>query len=217
MRRILSLMVMFVATVAMGQTLDRPQPYVLVGPAFLGSGYQPLGVNATAGVFFDSKRIMLDPEVSYTTGGKEQENPNSSTTKGHTRGAVSDMLFKTGNYYVGPGAEWSRLDTPYFAKSAVHPRFTVGRDFDSVDRYVDRVLVSYVQAGTDKANGVQGFETEAYWFFGKHAMLRALLGGYWAHGTVIPVADGGSTQSVALEESQHTSTGQFQMAFGWRF
>ena len=104
----------------------------------------------------------------------------------------------------------------------MHPRFTVGKNFENndsaLDRYVDRLLLSYVQAGTDKANGVQGFEGEAYWFFGtKHFMLRMLAGAYWAHGTVIPVSQGGSLQSVALEESQHITTGQFQAMLGWRF
>lgn len=190
------------------------QPFVAGGIEFLPGGYVPYGGAVAGGVNFNLPHVLAVGEGGYQTGGKEDDDANTKTA-GHTRNLRGDIFAHFGKWYAGPGCMWSKLYTPDYAKSAVHPRFGVGRDFNS--GYVNRVIVYYVQAGTDKANNLQGVETQGYWFLGKYAFIRMDLGIYIFNATVIPESQGGSAQSVAYERSQHYSTGDFQTLVGIRF
>lgn len=213
MKKILLIaLALMLSSVCWGQA---PRPFVAGGGILLGSGYVPAGVMAVGGVNFDAKNFHLNPEVAYETGGKDEDNANTSSS-GHTRYAKSDVLFRVGKWFIGPGASWSKLYTPAYDKSSVHPRITAEKDFDGV--YFDKMLFSYVQRGTDVQNGINGIETQAYWFFGqKHFFLRMDLGAYWGHATVVPVSAGNSPQTVSQELSEKLTSGTFQTVVGWRF
>jgi hypothetical protein len=190
------------------------QPFVAGGGVLNGGGYVANGGALVTGVHFSGEHFLVDPEGGYETGGKNDDNDNTSSS-GHTRYLKGDALVRFGKYYVGSGASWSKLYTPDYTKGSVHPRFTVGRDFN---KYFDRVLVSYVQTGTDTSNGLQGIDAQAYWFFGsKHIFLRMDLNADFGHETVIPVSQGGSPQSVTAEKAQKIVSSSFQTVFGFRF
>ena len=202
------------STAAIAQTTNRPQIVVETGAILNGSGMTAAGGVAQSGIYWDASHALLISEASYSTGGKTDDNDNTSSA-GHTRGLIGDALAKKGPWLFGVGASWSKLYTPDYDKSTVHPRADVGRDFHS--GYVDRVLMSYVQSGTDHYNGMQGFEARAYWFIGAHAFAKMMAGGYFGHSTVIPISQGGSAQSVASELASKVSTSQATLTFGWRF
>lgn len=208
------LVILTLLTTAFAQTTNRPQAVLEGGAILNGSGMTAAGGMVQAGPYWDAKHFLSISEAGYSTGGKTDDNANTSS-KGHTRRLQSDLMLKSGNYFFGAGASWSKLYTPDYTKSSVHPRIDVGRDFSG--GYVSRVLVSYVGAGTDKANAIQGFEARAYWFLGKHVFARVVAGGYFGHATVIPVSQGGSPQSVASELASKTVTSQAQFTLGWRF
>ena len=205
MKRLL-LIFAFLSMPAFGQTtLYRSvQPFVAGGLELNGSGYTPAGAAGVSGIFLDSKYLLLDPEVGYYTGGKNDDNANTSAA-GHTRYMKGDVLIKIGEWYVGPGCSWSKLYTPAYDKSSVHPRFAFGRQWPN-DGY--RLTVEYVQRGTDKANGIHGFDVVGYKFFGRYAFLRMDLGGYWGHNTTPP--SGPTAPGVVL-------TSEFQTVVGFRF
>ncbi len=215
MKTIVRLLVVFaLLTPAFSQETTRPQAVVEGGVILNGSGMTAAGGLVQAGPYWDAKHFLFISEAGYSTGGKVDDNSNTSS-KGHTRRLQSDLLFKKGQYFFGVGTSWSKFYTPDYTKSSVHPRIDVGRDFTG--GYVNRVLVSYVGAGTDTANAIQGFEARAYWFLGKHAFARVVAGGYFGHTTVIPVSQGGSPQSVASELASKTATSQAQFTLGCRF
>lgn len=193
---------------------QRPQPVVEAGGVLNGAGQTAVGAAGLAGVIWDTKHFFTLDEAGYETGGKNNDNDNTSSS-GHTRVLTSQVLAKTGKYFYGVGVEWNKLYTPDYSRSAVHPKATVGRDFSG--GYVSRVLVSYIDRGTDTTNGLQGVEGRAFWFLGQHAFLSLDIGGYWGHGTVIPVSEGGSPASVASELSSHVVTGKTLGVLGWRF
>jgi hypothetical protein len=190
-----------------------PQLYVAGGLNINGGGYASFGATTVGGVFYDTRYFLFDPEAGYATGGKSNDADNTSS-EGHTRSLKGDFLVKVHGWYVGPGYSWSKLYTPAYDKSATHPRITVARDFPA---YVNRVLITYMPAGSDKANGTQTINAQFYWFFGKHLFYRMDFGPYWAHDTVIPVSQGGSPSSVAYEKSHHVVSAAGQFALGWRF
>lgn len=211
MKTLRMLFLLMVATFTQAQV----HPFVAGGVEFNGAGQTDVTGVAVAGVQFTPKHFYIDPEAQYINGGKTNDNDNTSSA-GHTRYLKTNALVKIGKYYVGPGVSYAKLYTPDYIKSSVHPRFTVGRDFES--GYVDRLLISYVNKGTDTANGMQGFDAQAYWFFGtKHVFLRMDLQSSFGHATVIPVSKGGSTQSVANELATRVISTQFQTVFGVRF
>src|SRR5271155_1942261 len=189
MKTLRILIMLLVASFAQAQF----HPFVAGGVQFNGAGQTSVTSAAVGGIQFTPKYFYLDPEAQYITGGKTNDNDNTSSA-GHTRYLKSNALVHIGKYYFGPGVSYAKLYTPDYTKGSVHPRFTVGRDFES--SYVDRLLISYVNKGTDTANGMQGFDVQAYWFFGtKHIFLRADLQSSFGHATVIPVSKGGSAQS----------------------
>ncbi len=196
---------------AWGQTV---QPFVAGGASLLGGGMTSVGAVGAGGVWFNTHRLLLDPEFGYITGGKANDAVNTSSA-GHTRYASTDALLKFKRLYIGPGASWGKLYTPAYTKSSWHPTVTGG--FNCSCGYFDDLFVSYVTAGSDHANGMKGLDTQVYWYGGKHLFLRADIGTYWGHETVIPIAEGGSAQSVASEYAQRITSSEFTTLMGWRF
>ena len=206
MRFIGLVLLLAVSSLCWGQ---RPQPFVAGGGVLNGSGYTADGGAAVGGLMWDTSRAFLTGEVGYETGGKDSA---GYAAKGHTRYLQGYTFLRVHNWFVGPGCSWSKLYAQGFDKAFVHPRFAVGREFHS--GYLNRLLVGYVQKGTDTSNGVQGITAQAYWFFGKHAFLRMSLDGDWAHATVSP---NGSPQLVQGQLTHHITTSDFQGVIGWRF
>ncbi len=187
-------------------------PYVAGGFVLNGSGQDNIGGSIAGGVQIDAKHLFSYSEAGYDTGGKTNDNSNTSSV-GHDRTLVNQSLVRIGDWYAGVGVDWLKFYTPAYNKSHIHPKATVGRELHN--GYINKVLVSYVHPGTDWQNGVTGIEAQGWWT-GKHLFLRMLVGGYRHHDTVIPVSQGGSPSSVASELSHHGLTSQFQMMFGVR-
>ena len=211
MKHWLAIALLFISSFAVAQ---RPQPVLEAGGVLNGSGQSAAGGAVLAGVTLDTPHFFTLDEAGYTTGGKNNDNDNTSSA-GHTRLLQGDVLAKSRRYFFGPGVAWNKLYTPDYAKSAVHPKVTIGRDFSG--GYVSRVFVSYVFSGTDTANAIKGVEGRAFWYFGKHAFASMKIGGYWGHATVIPVSQGGSPASVASELHSLVISGNYLGTFGWRF
>jgi hypothetical protein len=204
----LAAFVLLIASYTFAQNVVHP--YVAGGAILNGSGMVPYGGDIEAGVQIDAPHLFSYTEAGYETGGKENDNDNTSTA-GHTRLLENETLARIGNYYVGAGIDWSKLYTPDYTKSHVHPRLTVGREF--YNGYISKVLVSYVHPGTDWQNGVQGAEVQGWWT-GKHVFLRMTLGAYRYYTTV---TDPTNKVLTAEQKSQHGLTSQFQTLLGVRF
>ncbi len=185
-------------------------PFIAGGPILNGSGYTPIGVTVDTGVIVDAPHFFSYSEAGYKTGGKANDNANTSSS-GHTRLLANETLARFGDWYAGVGMDWVKLYTPAYNKSSVHPKATVGREFYS--GYVNKVLFSYVAAGTDWANGVQGFEAQGWWT-GKHIFLRMTVGGYWYH---LTLTDRTNVSMTANQLATKGMTSQFQTVLGWRF
>jgi hypothetical protein len=214
-RTLVTILLLVLASICWGSAFAQvAQPFVAGGLNLNGGGMVAVGGAAVGGIGLSLSHLYLDPEVGYVTGGKSNDNDNTSSA-GHTRYAKADGLVKIRSWYVGTGCEWQKLYTPDYNKSSVHPRLTIGRDFH--EGYVDRVFISYVQRGTDLSNGVNGLEAQGYWFFPHHLFLRMTLNVDIGHETIIPVSQGGSVQSVASELSQKITSSSFAAVMGWRF
>ena len=208
MKHWLAIALLFISSLAVAQ---RPQPVLEAGGVLNGSGMSPLGGAAFAGITLDTKHFVTIDEAGYTTGGKTNDNDNTSSS-GHTRLLSGGAFLHEGKYLFGPSCEWDKLYTPDYHKSAVHPKATVGRDFNN-----SRVFISYVFSGTDTANAIEGVEGRAFLAINRHAFLSTTIGGYWGHATVIPVSEGGSPASVASELATKIMTGKTTIVLGWRF
>lgn len=184
-----------------------PQPFVAGGLILNGAGMKPLGGNLVGGVQWDNPHLLVITEASYTTGGKTNDNDNTSSA-GHTRHLDGDAYARFGTWGFGPGASWSKLYTPDYTKSAVHPRFGFVKDLPSV-----RLTVNYVHPGTDWMNSVQGVDTAAWWGHG-HLFLKMQFGVYQYHSTL---TDRSNKPLTIAEKSQGGVMGQGQAVVGWRF
>jgi len=158
---------------------------------------------------FDSSHFLTIDEAGYETGGKSNDNANTSS-RGHDRYLAGYAMVKVHGFAFGPGASWSKLYTPAYSKTKVHPKFGVSFPGGA---YVSRITVLYVHPGTDWMNGVSGFEGQGYWVKG-HFFLRMMAGGYWAH---ITVTDRSNKPLTQTQKSQHIATSQAQALIGWRF
>ena len=210
-KAIFAVFVLLIASCTFAQSVVHP--YVAGGFILNGAGQVPLGLSADGGVQIDAKHLFTYSEAGYETGGKSNDNDNTSS-KGHTRLLSNQTLARFGNWYAGVGADYDKLYTPDYAKSSIHPKATVGREFHS--GYISKLLVSYVNKGTDWQNGVTGVEAQAWWN-GKHVFFRMTVGAYRYHDTVIPVSEGGSSTSVARELATHHGNAVFQNLLGFRF
>lgn len=200
--------------VAFSHCQDAPpltvHPYIAGGAILNGSGQDNVGGSLAAGIQLAAPHLWTYSEAGYETGGKTNDNVNTSSA-GHARLLANETLAHFGPWYAGVGIDWSKFYTPAYSKSHIHPRATVGRDFSS--GYVSRVLVSYVHPGTDWQNGVQGFEAQGWWV-GHHAFLRMTVGGYVCHTTL---TDRTNHAMTVRQLSEHSMTSQFQALAGWRF
>ena len=212
--KFLAILLMFIPTLS--HTRDKTDftspvhVFVAGGPILNGSGFASVGVTVNAGGIVDAPHFFSYSEAGYETSGRLNGSPDTNSA-GHTRSLANQTLVRIGNWYTGVGVDWNKLYTPDHNRSNVHPKATVGREFDS--GYVDKVLVSYVAPGTDWANGLQGFEAQGWWT-GKHIFLRMTLGAYRYHATV---TDRTNIQMRDYEWSNKSMTSQFQIVLGWRF
>lgn len=199
------LAVLILTTACLSQS--RPSPFVGGGFALNGAGQSTFGGNLVGGVEWNTPHFLTIEEASYTTGGKTNDNDNTSSA-GHTRHLMGDAYVRVGTWGFGPGASWSKLYTPAYTKSSVHPRLGVVKDFSCV-----RVSVTYVHPGTDWMNSVQGFEAAGWWGH-NHLFFKMQLGGYWFHDTLTDRSNKPLTQS---EKAHVLTTAHGQMVLGWRF
>lgn len=181
-------------------------PFVAAG----GTLYDVFDKDVVGGLFWSPQHFRLVAEGTYETGGKNNDAVNTSSV-GHTRALRGDLLFKVKGLEVGAGASWSKLYTPAYTKTHVHPRATVA--FKGGD-FVHLIEVSYVHPGTDWQNGVQGFEGRAWWYAGHHLFFRLMTGGYWCH---VTLTDRTNVWMTKQQLAMHQTTGQFQMLAGYRF
>ena len=184
---------------------QRPQPFLAGGV----SAFDVVGGATVGGVFYDSAHFTSVDEGGYETGGKSNDNDNTSSS-GHTRYLRGEAEVKFKGWGFGPGIDWSKTYTPDYSKSHVHPRAYVV--FPRTE-YWSRLTVAYVHPGTDWQNGVQGFQAQV-WLGSGHLFGRITAGGYWAHTTVTEPTNAVLT---AEQKSQHTATSDLQGLIGWRF
>jgi hypothetical protein len=191
-----------------------PSPFISGGVNLNGSGMSAAGGTGVAGIIWESSHFFIMPEAGYSTGGKNDDNTNTSSS-GHTRYLEANTLIKTGKWYFGPGATWLKLYTPNYSKSAWNPQGTIGRDFNS---YISKIFVTYETAGTDKSNGMHGIETQLWWTFGRHFFLREKVGIWIGHATITCSDQSiNCIQLTAKERSERLSSGELQTIVGWRF
>lgn len=206
--KILSIILLALTFLSLPAVAQRPEPYVAVSGVIRGSGYTPFALTSDAGILYDSQRFFTFSEATYTTGGKKNDNDNT-TTAGHSRSLRGEYLVKFNHWEIGPGATWSKTYTPEYAKSAVHPKATAGRDFGHVNFFA-----SYLFQGTDRLNGLTGFETQAWWKFGRHLFVRNIIDVYRFHATL---TDTGNAALTKAESSNKSTSGAYEIQIGWRF
>lgn len=206
MRNWKTLLIVLVTLSACGSAQTRPTPFVALG----ANAFDVVGGSAVGGLDWQPASFLrTTDEAGYETGGKDNDNANTSS-RGHDRYLRGEALVLFKGWGVGPGVSWSKLYTPAYSKTHVHPKLLV-----QVPRspYWSRLEVAYVHPGTDWQNSVQGFEASSWWM-GKHAFLRLMVGGYWAHTTITAPDDPVLT---AKQKAQHIPTSQAQIVMGWRF
>lgn len=204
MRTLLLAIMLCVASLAQAQ---RPQPWVAGGAILNGSGQDNIGWVADGGVQWDTAHFLTIEQAQYSTGGKTNDNDNTSSA-GHDRSLQGDTYVRVKSWGFGPGVSWSKLYTPAYTKSSVHPRFGVDKEFQ-----IGRLTITYVHPGTDWINGVQGFEG-GLWLGKGHFFYRTVLGAYWFHSTV---TDRSNKQLTAAEKSVIGPTSQLTASMGFRF
>src|SRR5271167_302005 len=111
MKNMLMLVLVAMSGLAYGQVDGRPQPFIAGGI----SNASTFGFAAVGGVTEQYKHFLTVDEAGYESGGKKNDNDNTSTA-GHTRYLRGDAYVRFGNWFVGPGAAWSKTYTPAYSK-----------------------------------------------------------------------------------------------------
>ncbi|HEX4427594.1 MAG TPA: hypothetical protein VH079_19490 [Terriglobales bacterium] len=194
MPRQIMLWVLFSVLASSCASSQVPRPYVYGGLSLNSGGYSPTAGAVGTGLDIDSTHAMASAEIRVDNASKE----DSGT--GHDIGARVRAFYRTeGGWYVGGGAQWSKLVTSIYSKEAWRPTFGGGKDVVRKDFSI-RPQIIYVLPGTDQLNAVQGPEFSIWMPSPKtksHFFYRQTLGVYEFHQTSVPNNAGTQNRSVA--------------------
>ncbi len=173
-----------------------PRPYVYGGLALSqGASYSPAAGIIGAGFNAESQRFIALAEGSIENAHKQDSGSGTET------GLKGRAFIRAGNgWYLGGGAQWSKLSTNPYSKQAWRPTFGGGKDIFRED-FSMRTQALYVLPGTDHWNAVQGPEI-ALWLpspaSGSHFFYRQTVGIYEFHQTAVPGKSGTNDRYAAM-------------------
>jgi hypothetical protein len=161
-----------------------PHPYVYGGLALSnGASYFPAAGIVGGGLNINSPHFIALAEGSFQNARKQD-----SGTGNELDLKARAFLRTAPGWYVGGGAQWSKLSTVLYDKQAWRPVFGGGKDLFR-DNFSLRGQILYVLPGTDYQNALQGPEI-SLWIpspaSGSHFFYRQTLGIYEFHQTSAP-------------------------------
>jgi hypothetical protein len=160
-----------------------PRPYGFADLKLNGAGYKVFSQTLGVGLDFNTTRISGIAEV-YGDNARKSDTGTGSTIGGAARA----FYHVRRGWYVGAGAQWSKLDTSIYSKQAFRPTFGGGKDIFRSSLSA-RMQVMYILPGTDRLNAAQGPEF-SLWFPSPakngHWFYRETLGVYEFHQTAVP-------------------------------
>jgi hypothetical protein len=183
-----------------------PRPYVYGGLALSsGASYSPAAETVGGGLNLDSAHFVALAESSFQNAHKQDSGTgNEVEVKGRAFFRAS-----TG-WFVGAGAQWSKLSTILYDKQAWRPVFGGGKDLFR-ENYSLRGQILYILPGTDRQNALQGPEI-SLWMPSpashRHFFYRQTLGIYEFHQTSVP-ANSGINERYAATFVQFTAMSRF--------
>jgi len=171
-----------------------PRPYAYGGFALsYGAGYSPV-----AGVFGSGLDIENSHFIFSGEGAIQNAHKLDSGTGTEYQLQARSFLRAENGWYLGGGAQWSKLSTSEYAKQEWRPTFGGGKDFMR-ENFSMRAQAVYVMPGTDHLNAVQGPEV-SLWLPSpaskNHFFFRHTTGIYEFHQTSVP-GDSGTNIRMA--------------------
>ena len=183
-----------------------PRPYVYGGLALSnGASYSPAAETVGGGLNVDSTHFIALAESSFQNAHKQDSGTgNEVDLKGRA-------FFRTSQgWFLGGGAQWSKLSTIAYDKQAWRPSFGGGKDLFR-DNFSLRGQILYVLPGTDHQNAVQGPEI-SLWMPSpasrSHFFYRQTLAIYEFHQTSTP-GNPGTNERYAATFLQFTAMCRF--------
>jgi hypothetical protein len=136
-------------------SFDR-RPRLVLMPLFNlnGAGFGN-SVSVSAGVGFDSRKLILESLGSYNAARKTNDGTGNNP-KGHIRSLNASAYYRLPNYwFLGTSGGWDQLSTTNYTKQSWGMRFGGGSDFIVKDTSF-RLIGTYTPATFDHSNGIQG-------------------------------------------------------------
>lgn len=191
------------------QEIPRPAPYIALGGSLNGAGYARFSGIGSAGVEWEPRYLLLTAEATYATGGKSNDNDNTSSA-GHSRQAeILAAARLTHGWFAGPGVSWSKTYTPLYTKSATRPTCTIGKDM-----LKSRYIVTYIDRGTDWQNGLRAIQVSARVYIRRHWFLDERFSGSWFHATI---TDRSNPALVKQERAEGNRAAKFESRVGFQW
>jgi hypothetical protein len=129
--------------------------------------------------------VSVDPELMrrnfLLTGSAWLNSENKYIGDGYSFGANASLLYRCGQFLIGPGVNYSKTITSQWEKSSVRPMVSVG-----VEHREFRFLGSYILPGTDADNHLQGVNATLWAFHRKRVSFRMTYSVYHFHVTGQP-------------------------------
>lgn len=173
-----------------------PRPYIYGGLALSrDAGYSPAAGTVGGGMDVESEHFVGVAEGSLQNAHKVDSSTGTETD-------LKSRLFLriSPGWFLGGGAQWSRLNTVAYAKQAWRPVFGGGKDVLRED-FSMRAQVVYVLPGDDHLNAVQGPEI-SLWMPSpntrRHFFYRQTFSIYEFHQTAVPGNIGTRDRNAAI-------------------
>jgi hypothetical protein len=132
------------------------RPRLVLMPLFNlnGAGFGN-SASVSAGVGFDSRKLILESLGSYNAARKTNDGTGNNP-KGHIRSLNASAYYRLPNYwFLGTSGGWDQLSTTNYTKQSWGMRFGGGSDFIVKDTSF-RLIGTYTPATFDHSNGIQG-------------------------------------------------------------
>jgi len=173
----------------------RPHPYIYGGLALSkGASYSPAAGTVGGGLDLESGHFIALAEGLLQNAHKKDSGTGTETD---LQGRA--FVRTARNWFLGGGAQWSKLGTNAYSKQAWRPVFGGGKDVFR-ENFSMRAQILYVLPGSDHLNAVQGPEI-SLWIPSpasrSHFFYRQTVGIYEFHQTSVPSNPGTDKRDAA--------------------